>query len=430
MKTDSRTIQLIEEEIKGCFDFFWNESNAEDEEALGYGLTADVAGRPISSIAAVGFAMCAYLIGVEREYITFDEGFSRVMKTLHTLKRVDRYKGFFVHFLKQDTLEVKNHEYSTIDTAIFLMGAITAGEYFGGEVKKLVNQFVEDVDWEWLVITKNNKKIFRMAYSEVSFQRNNGWCEAVWEEYAEQLMMYILYAGQPGSNKKLANDLYFGFERRVGSYKGDNMVYCFGNALFIHQFTHCFFDFSKYVDRRGFDWFKNSRTATLANRQFCIDQKWSKTYGENSWGLTAFEGETGYKVYGAPPFGWYNQEVDMNIDGSVAPYAALSSIVFTPEESIEALKYFASMPELKGKYGFTDCYNFENGRYFSKNYLGIDKGPTIIMLENFLNGTVWKYFMQSDVAKRAIDILGFTSKEEAYVDFTRVKPIKINKNYK
>ena len=427
MKLDNQIQQLIEEEIKGCFDFFWHESNAIEGE-VGYGLTADVAGRPICSIATVGFAMCAYMIGVEREYITFDEGFSRVMKTLHTIKKVENHKGFMVHFLNQKTLELTKHpEYSTIDTAIFLMGAITAGEYFGGEAKEIVNELVERVDWEWLVITKNNKKIFRMAYSEKIWPETDGWCPALWEEYAEQLMMYILYAGHPKSNKKLANDLYFGFERRVGSYKGDNMVYCFGNALFIHQFTHCFFDFSKYVDRRGFDWFKNSKTATLANRQFCIDQKWSKTYGENSWGLTAFEGEHGYRVYGAPPFGWYNQEVDMEIDGSVAPYAALSSIVFTPNESIEALKYFASMPELKGKYGFTDCYNFENGRYFSKNYLGIDKGPTIVMLENFLNGTVWKYFMQSDVAKRAIDILGFTSKDQVYLDFTRVKPIKIYK---
>ena len=425
MKIDNFTKGLIEEEIKGCFDFFWNESNAIDGE-IGYGMTADVAGRSISSTAAIGFAFCAYLIGVERGYITFEEGFSRVMKTLYTLKKVDSYKGFLVHFIKQKTLEnTNNPEYSTIDTAILLMGAITAGEYFKGEVKTLVDEFVNAVDWEWLVTTKNGKKVFRMAYSTETFKDNGGWCKATWEEYAEQLMMYILYAGHPKSNKKLANDLYFGFDRRVGSYKGDNLVYCFGNALFIHQFTHCFFDFSKYVDRRGFDWFKNSISATLANRQFCIDQKWSKTYGENSWGLTAFESETGYKVYGAPPFGWHNQEVEMQLDGSVAPYAALSSIVFTPKESIEALKYFASMPELKGKYGFTDCYNFETKRYFSPNYLGIDKGPTIIMLENFMNGTVWKYFMQSEVCQKAIKVLGFSpSSADVYKDFTREPLLK------
>ena len=130
-------------------------------------------------------------------------------------------------------------------------------------------------------------------------------------------------------------------------------------------------------------------------------------------------------MFGAPPFGFYDKEIDMPIDGSVAPYAALSSIVYTPKESIEALKYFASMPELKGKYDFTDCYNFEEEeKYFSTNYLGIDKGPTIIMLENFLNGTIWKYFMQSDVCKRAIDILEFTKIEDSFKDFTRENLLK------
>ena len=84
---DDDTIGLIEEEIKGCFDFFWNESNAVEGE-IGYGMTADVAGRPICSLAAVGFAFPAYVIGVERGYITFEEGYNRVLKTLETLKKV------------------------------------------------------------------------------------------------------------------------------------------------------------------------------------------------------------------------------------------------------------------------------------------------------------------------------------------------------
>ena len=108
----------------------------------------------------------------------------------------------------------------------------------------------------------------------------------------------------------------------------------------------------------------------------------------------------------------------MPIDGSVAPYAALSSIVYTPKESIEALKYFNTLPKLKGKYGFTDSYNFEEDEYFSEAYLGIDKGPTIIMLDNFLYGTTWKYFMQSDVCKRAIEVLEFKPVESEYKEFT------------
>ena len=419
MQLDNDTKRLIEEEIKGCFDFFWNESNAEDAEALGYGLTADVAGRPISSLAAVGFSLAAYVIGVERGYITFDEGYERVYKTLKTLEKVDQYKGFFVHFVFQKTIKNVNFkEYSTIDTAILLMGAATAGEFFGKDVKTLTDEMINKVAWEDFVTTRKDRKVFKMAYSDVLWQDNNGWCPATWHSFAEQVMMYFLYAGQKNSDKQLAQDLYFGFSRKLGSYKGENLVYCFGNALFIHQFTGCFIDFSKYVDKRGFNWHKNSVAATLANRQFCIDQKWSKTYHENSWGLTAFEGKHGYKVFGAPPFGFYDKEIDMPIDGSVAPYAALSSIVYTPKESIEALKYFNTLPKLKGKYGFTDSYNFEEEEYFSEAYLGIDKGPTIIMLDNFLYGTTWKYFMQSDVCKRAIEVLEFKPIESEFKEFT------------
>lgn len=416
---DSETEKLILEEIKGSFDFFWNESNGL-EDKLGYGLTRDIAGKKICSIAAVGFAFCAYVIGVKFGFITREQGYERCFKTFKTLEKVASKKGFFIHFINEETLEDLSKEYSTIDTAILAMGAICAGEFFGGDVKRSANDLAENIDWEYLVTEVNHKKVFRMAFSDKIWQDNDGWCHANWDSYAEQLMMYILYAGQKNSNKELAQDLYFGFDRPLGSYKGDNLVYCFGNALFIHQFSHCFFDFSKYVDKMGFNWFINSKNATLANRQYCIDLKWSKTYNENSWGLTAFEGKEGYKVFGSPPFGYYDKKMGDIVDGSVAPYAALSSIVFTPNESIAALKYFNTMPLLKGKYGLTDSYNFEGEKpYYSSSYLGIDKGPTIVMLANFLDNTIYDCFMSSDICKRAIEVLEFKKTDEVYEDFTK-----------
>lgn len=420
---DNESRDLILEEIKGCFDFFWNESNGL-EDNVGYGLTRDIAGKGICSIAAVGFAFCAYVIGVKFGYITKDEGYERCYKTLETLSKVKQKHGFFIHFFNEETLEDVSKEYSTIDTAILMMGALTAGEFFGGEVKKIANKMAESVDWEYLVTEKNHKKVFKMAFSDQIFKENNGWCPADWDAYAEQLMMYILYAGQTKADKKLAQDLYFGFDRPLGSYKGDNLIYCFGNALFIHQFSHCFFDFSKYVDKMGFNWFINSRNATLANRQYCMDLKWSKTYNENSWGLTAFQGRDGYRVFGAPPFGYYDKPMGDEVDGHVAPYAALSSIVFTPKESIEALKYFNSFKELKGKYGLYDSYNFEDDKpYFCEHYLGIDKGPTIVMLANFLDNTIYDCFMGTDVCKRAIKNLEFKKINSEYDDFTRGKAL-------
>ena len=109
--------------------------------------------------------------------------------------------------------------------------------------------------------------------------------------------------------------------------------------------------------------------------------------------------------------GYATKDCEPNADGTVSSYGPLASMVFTPKESMEHLEYIQQFPELFGKYGITDCYNFDYDEpYFSKDYLGIDKGPTIIMLDNYLSGTTWKYFMQSSIAQRAIKVLKFQSR--------------------
>ena len=407
-------ILLIEKEIKGCFEYFWHEVNT-DETSLGYGLVRDLDDRDIASIAAVGFALCAYMIGVERGYISKEEGYNRTLKTLQTIKNnVPHSHGFLAHFVNLNTVEmIKNTEYSTIDTAILLMGAITVGEYFGEEVKEIATYLCDRCDWDYMIRNNNNKTQILMALFP-----NDPNFSVYWDHYAEQLMMYILYAGKSDCDIKKARNLYYDFERNVGSYKGKNMIYCFGNPLFIHQFTHAFFDFREYIDERGCDWWQNSVDATLANRQFCIDQKWSKTFNENSWGLSATQTIHGYEVYGAPPFG-FECDYDCRCDGTVTPYAALSSMPFTPKESIEALRYFNSIDGLNGKYGLFDSYNFESDPWITPIYVGIDKGPTIVMLDNYLSGTAWKYFMQSEVALKAIKVLKFQKRD--YINYNYVK---------
>jgi len=398
--------KIIEKEIKGCFDFFYNETNM-DSNSKGYGLVRDISDSNIASIAAVGFGLCAYIIGIEYKYISYEEAYDRVLNTLKNIRdNIAHNHGFIAHFVRYDSGEMlENTEYSTIDTAILLMGAITVGEYFKGEIKEVASELVNRTDWDFMIHDYHGKKQFLMAL----FPTNPGY-DVHWDHYAEQLMMYILYAGKEDCNEYEARHLYYDFNRDVGSYKGNNLIYCFGNPLFIHQFTHAFFDFREYVDERGCDWWANSVAATLANRQFCIDQTWSKTFNDNSWGLSATLTNNGYKVYGAPPYG-FEYDYKAECDGVVTPYAALCSMPFTPNESINALKYFNTIPELNGIYGLTDSYTFDNEKWVSDKYLGIDKGPTIIMLDNYLNGTTWKYFMQSDIAKKAIKVLKFQKKD-------------------
>ena len=399
--------EQINQEIRGCFDFFWKESGDN-------GLTLDkIFSKSIRnrcSLAGVGFGLAAYVIGAQRHFVTYDQARDRVRKTLDSVLKIETFHGLLPHFVDPKTGVNLKSEFSTIDTAIFLMGAITAASYFKGDIEKDVNYLVNRVDWDHFVTLKDGRKVIKMAYSKNCWLDNGGYCPATWDHYAEQLMIYYLYAAKDDTCSQDCLDLYHGFKRHVGAYKGNEMIHCYGNALFIHQFSHCFIDFRKCHPDDNIDWFQNSIDATIANRQYCIDQTWSKTYGEDSWGLSAFQAEAGYKVYGAPPWG-FGEPIKQDLDGSVAPYAALSSIVFTPKLSIKALDYFSKIEGLNKKYGLCECYNFDTG-YISDCYIGIDKGPTIIMLDNYQNETVWKYFMCCDLTKRALRKLNFIKGEE------------------
>lgn len=167
----------------------------------------------------------------------------------------------------------------------------------------------------------------------------------------------------------------------------------------------------------GIDWFENSAKATLANRKYCVENKDKfKTYGENSWGLTSCIGPKGYCAFGAKPC---DADLDIENDGTVTPCGAAGSIIFNPQICIKALEnYYNNFPKLWGKYGFIDGYNLENGPWYSKEVIGIDKGITILMIENYFTGLIWKYFMKNEYVKKGLEILQINenkmSKEEVY----------------
>lgn len=410
--------KVLDLEAKGCFDFIWNEANT-DFNSPGYGMVVDTTLKPgRASIASVGFALSGIVIGIERGWITYEQGYERVLGTLKTLRdNVPHHNGFFVHFIHMDTCErFNNCEYSTIDTALCLNGVVIVSEYFGGAIKEIANELLNRTDWKWLVTSKSGKEILRMSFNQEDSDnaQNNGWSSAMWDHYAEHLMMYFLAAGKEEFDGDLARKLYFDFERKTGSYKSRNFVYCFGGALFIHQFSHAWFDFSKYIDARGMDWFDNSIQATIANRNYCIDNSSKyKTLNKNAWGLTASASPNGYTVYGAAPYGNNDLSYEPPIDGTVMPCGPAGSLPFLPKECVESLEYmYENFPKLWGKYGFYDSYNLElDKEWYSNCYIGIDKGITLLMIDNFQNGTTWKYYMESDFIKKAIQVLGFQERE-------------------
>ncbi|GAB2574950.1 glucoamylase family protein [Gracilibacillus alcaliphilus] len=392
---------IAEKESELSFSFFWEEVN-DDPDSPGFGLIRDRApGNPeLSSTASIGFGLTAIAIATERGWITEAAAEQRLAGTLDTLlTRAAHENGVFYHFLEMsDASRAPGSEVSIIDTALLVSGALTAGEYFGGDIQQKAEELYRRVNWDWYRNSATNQ--FYMSYSPES-----GFSGA-WDFYAEQLLMYVLGAGSPTYPTK--PDMFYDFTREERAFRdGDPFIYSWFGSIFTHQFSHAWIDFRGYRDREGVDWFANSIKASEASQAFSIyyaDQY--QTFGSGSWGLTASDGPDGYKgEYGSSPSG-ANDQAHFT-DGTIPPAGAAGSIVFTPEAALEALEHYATIPELSGEYGFVDAYNLDvSPAWFADDVIGINKGITLLMIENYRSEFVWKYFMQNDYVQQGIERIG------------------------
>ena len=400
--------KLLLKELKLSYYFFVKEVNL-NLKSKGYGLIRDkdLYADEIASIASVGYGLAALIIGVSRNWINYKEAYKRAGKTLDTfLNNVEGENGFYYHFINMKTGKREwNCEISIIDTAIFICGAIVVGEFFGGEIKEKAEELYKRINWEWYRNENNN--YFYMGYKpETGF-----WGQ--WDMYAEQLMLYILGVASP--TYPINKTMYDNFRKEKSDYEEiKDIIYTYCGTLFTYQFSHAWIDFRGRKDENGIDWFENSKKATLANRKYCINNKNKfKTFGENSWGLTACVGPNGYSGgYGAMPA---LANLEKQNDGTISPCGATGSIVFTPELSIKALEnYYNHFPKLWGKYGFNDAYNLEREEWYSKEVIGIDKGISMIMIENYLSQLIWKYFMKNEYVQKGLKILNINKYQKEY----------------
>ena len=364
--------ELLYNELRKSYNFFIKEANT-NKKGKGYGLIKDktILADDIASIASVGYGLAALIIGVEHNWINYKKAYDRANRTLDTfINNVDGENGFYYHFVNMKTGKREwNCEVSIIDTAILICGAITAGEYFGKKVKNKADILYKKVNWEWYRNNTNN--LFYMGYKpEKGF-----WGQ--WDGYAEQLVMYVLGVGSP--TYLVDKSMYYEFNRKKKDYKDiKDIIYTYCGSLFTYQYSHAWIDFRNLIDINGVNWFKNSIKATRANREYCIDNKNKfKTYGENS--------------------------------GTISPCGAIGSIVFTPRESIKAMEYYSTFRKLWEKYGFKDGFNLEGEKeWFAREYIGVDKGIGLLMIENYLNETIWKCFMKNEYVIKGLKMLGFT----------------------
>jgi hypothetical protein len=217
-----------------------------------------------------------------------------------------------------------------------------------------------------------------------------GFLSARWDKYAEHLLMYLLGLGSP--TFPLPPESWDAWERHWTEYRGFRYLDC--PPLFTHQYSHAFVDFRRWRDCHA-DYWASSVQATLANRQFCIDHADQfKSYGANSWGLTACDGPDGYRAYGAAE-GWH--------DGTVSPHAPAGSLPFAPVKCLAALKFFRSQfgDRLWGRYGFKSAFNLDR-HWWATDTIGIDQGMTLIMIENLRSGRVWRWMAGDPTLQRGL----------------------------
>ena len=353
----------------------------------------------IASIASVGFGLTSLCIGEERGWVPKQEVYDRAFRVLRFLRdKAPQERGHFYHFLNMRTgAREWNCEVSNIDTAILMAGILTVRQHFPGtDLAALCTELYDRVEWPWLMTDSGS---LCMGWTPES-----GFINAKWDHYSEGAPLILLLA--LGSNTHpLPPEAWQKWKRDPFTYAGMTYLQC--GPLFTHQYPQCWFDLRGLRDDH-MDFYRNSQLATIAQRKWMMDElsKDFPDYGPNFWGLTASDFEGGYTAWGGPPSG------DPNIDGSVVPAAAAGSLAFEPKICIDTLRFMKEKYGDKAyvKYGFVDAFRparKSKPEWYNQDVIGIDVGPSVIMAENARTGFVWKTFMSSPEAQRAIKLAGF-----------------------
>ena len=364
------------------------------------GAAVSGASQHVASIAATGFGLTALSIGAEHGWISRQDARSRVLVTLRFFAdRAPSEHGWFYHFMDMRTgARAWKSELSSIDTALLVAGVLTAGQYFSNdrEIRSLSNAIYRRVDFQWML--NGDRYLLAMGWTP-----EKGFIPARWDHYCELMILYMLAIASP--THPIPAESWYAWKRPPITY--DDYHYIYGDRpLFVHQYAQAWIDFRGRRETRppNINWFENSVTATLAQRAYCIrlHQKFPG-YSEDVWGITASDSVKGYVAWGGPPD-------DPRVDGTVVPSAPAGSLMFTPRESLRALRKMKQLygDRIYGRYGFADAFNPTTG-WVDSDVIGIDVGITLVGAENLATGKVWTWFMQNSEIRDAQVKIGLTS---------------------
>ena len=398
---DAALLTLIQEQT---FKYFWDFAHPNSGMIRERNTSGDLV-----TTGGTGFGMMALIVGIERGFISRSEGVERWRKVVDFLSKADRFHGAWPHWLDGNTGKVipfspKDDGGDLVETALLVQGLLTVKEYLDpnspkeNEMIGQINKLWEEVEWEWYTRGGQNKLFWHWS-------PNHAWgMNLPVTGYNEALIVYVLAAASP--THAIDPEVYHQGWARSGAMVNGNTYFDqvlplgpeMGGPLFYSHYSFLGLDPRSLQDQYANYWDQNVSHSKI-HRAYAVQNSLGFVgYSAEMWGLTASDNQAGYGAHSPT-----------NDIGVVTPTAALSAMPYTPEASMEALKfyYYSLGDKLWGEYGFYDAFNLTDD-WFADSYLAIDQGPIIIMIENHRSGLLWNQFMKNEQVKAGLDNLGFT----------------------
>ncbi|SBW04890.1 glucoamylase family protein [uncultured Dysgonomonas sp.] len=360
-----------------------------------------------------GFGIMAMIAGIDRGYVTREQGLERMTRIVNFLEKADSFHGVYPHWWNGKTGKVqgfsdKDNGGDLVETSFLLQGLLALHQYYvdGSDAERAlaarIDKIWKNVDWNW---HRNSKNVLYWHWSP-----NHSWeMNFPIRGYNECLITYVLAACSPthGVPAEVYHEGWAEGGKIIGPHELEgytlNMRYQSNSGVGPLFWAHySFLGLNPTGLKDGYaDYFQEMKNYTLINRAYCIrNPKGYKGYGENSWGLTASYSVKGYAAHEPDEAGDH---------GVISPTAALSSIVYTPEESMKVMRNLYNMGDkMWGQYGFYDAYS-ETDDWYPQRYLAIDQGPIAVMIENYRSQLLWNLFMSHPDVQRGLKKLKFES---------------------
>lgn len=410
---------LLDDLARRSFNYFWEQSDPHTGIVRGRAHTdgSEYAKerRDIGTTGGTGFALTALCIGAERKWVPRAQALERARATLRAYAGgpVREEHGWFYHWLNvrsgartgaaydaaalglRPGVESKRafSEVSTSDSTWLVAGALTCRQYFAEdeEIRRLATLIYERVDYRWMCAGQKT-----LAHG---YMPETGILPAHYEKYCQLVCMNLLGIASPQAGHAMPVENWWAWERNPQEYRGTKYVGV--SVLWTYQWPFCWFDLRGRREARDsrVDYFENSATATRVHRRFCVEElgpRFPGCYADDLWGITSSESAHGYKAWGGPP-------AKSSIDGTVVPCAAIGSLMFTPEICLPVIRNLKERfgAKIYGRYGFADAFHPGNG-WVAPDVLAIDVGITLLAIENYRSGNVWRWFMANPEAQRAL----------------------------